>query len=157
MAFRLIVAAIGLALVGASCSGRSLSTTPSPSTTPSSTPSSPRAARHNAPSVERIQIKGRVEPAPSKCRPRTVARLIIGFLSAVDRGAVEEIPQFFDPQMGWYSVTEGNSRRDNRHFVANEVDELTRYFAKRSRQNERMFLREVNVGYEKARDVGHIA
>ena len=62
----------------------------------------------------------------------------------------------FSSSFQWYSVTEGNPRAGGRHFVAYDLDKLSRYFDERAAQNESMKLLELSVKYERARGIGHI-
>ncbi|HEX2049182.1 MAG TPA: hypothetical protein VHJ34_00955 [Actinomycetota bacterium] len=65
--------------------------------------------------------------------------------------------KYVSPERGWYSVTEQNSRDGGRHFVARNADELREYFHERVRQEERIYLVEIDVEYERARNVAHVA
>jgi hypothetical protein len=94
---------------------------------------------------------------PGGCRPLRVAQRISAFLAAFNRGdgsAARFAAPELAPYGGWYSVTEGNTRRGGRHFVATRQRELARYFTGRHRRGERMRLLEVAVGF--ANGLGHI-
>jgi hypothetical protein len=80
-----------------------------------------------------------------------VARLLGEFFDSFNRGdpaAADHVVFGVAPGGGWYSVTEGNPKEGGRHFVTSERRELVRYFAVRHRQHERLWLREVTVGYD---------
>lgn len=64
---------------------------------------------------------------------------------------------YVGPEQGWYSVTEDNPGDGGRHFVTGDSDELREYFDRRIAQNERIYLLEIDVAYERARDVAHVA
>ncbi|MQB01234.1 MAG: hypothetical protein GEU78_13235 [Actinobacteria bacterium] len=64
---------------------------------------------------------------------------------------------FFTENFEWYSATEGNPRNGGRHFVAYHRAKLQAYFLERISHDERMYLLEIDVGYERARNLGHVA
>lgn len=94
---------------------------------------------------------------PPSCRPRAVGELVVGFMAAVNAGDAAAATDSFTSGLGWYSVTEGNPERDGRHFVAREPDKLRAYFTERAQLNERLRLVDLDVAYERDRNLGHIA
>jgi hypothetical protein len=94
---------------------------------------------------------------PPSCHPENVGELVVDFFGAVNRGEVDRIIDFFTPQVGWYSVTEGNPHAGGRHFVAYEPAELRRYFRERVGEHEHLLLLEIDVDYERAGNLGHVA
>ena len=118
-----------------------------------STPVDREAIRRPSMRVDVVRDSGR---APETCAPESVGALVVEFFDAVNREDVAAIPGFFAEDFEWYSITEGNPRKGGRHFVARDHQELEEYFSKRATHDERMHLLEITVGYDKARDLGHV-
>ena len=78
------------------------------------------------------------------------------FLSGYSRGDARA-SDLFAPNMEWFSLTQWTRTSGKSHFVASDHDELRRFIEKRARHNDRMDLLEVDVFYDEARDLGHIA
>ena len=95
---------------------------------------------------------------PNSCTPQEVGELVVDFFAAINEGAVEA-SRFFAPGMEWYSVTEWSRDTGKRHFVSNGYDpkKLESYFQRRAEQHERVHLLEIDVAYEPARNIGHVA
>jgi hypothetical protein len=106
---------------------------------------------------QEVRVTRDARRGPQPCRPGNVAQQVVDFFSAVNRGASSRITEFFTPQLGWYSVTEGNPRAGGRHFVAREPAELRTYFRGRIREHELLHLIEIDVDYERAGNLGHVA
>ena len=104
-----------------------------------------------------IRVTRDADRGPQACRPQQVGETVIAFFNAVNRSEVEEALKYLAPELGWYSVTEGNPRDGGRHFVAYDANKLRNYMQRRVRVDERMHLLEIDVDYERARDIGHVA
>lgn len=117
-----------------------------------STPSTGATAARQETRVTRDSHRG-----PRACRPQQVGETVIGFFDAINRGDAEGAIDYLTPELGWYSMTEGNPRKGGRHFVAHDSDKLRDYFHRRVSISERMYLLEIDVDYERARDLGHVA
>lgn len=104
--------------------------------------------------TQRVVVTRDSDSAPASCRPSAVGDLVVGFLQTVNAGT--DPTASFASSFQWYSMTEGDPRRDGRHFVAYDLTKLSKYFDKRVAQNESMKLLELSVQYDRARDLGHI-
>lgn len=105
--------------------------------------------------AQEIRVTGEPARAPKACRPETVGRLVVDFFSAVNSGA-SRITDFFAPELEWYSVTEGDPQADGRHFVSSDSTELREYFKNRAAHGERIQLLEIQVAYERRRNIGNV-
>lgn len=115
-------------------------------------------ARDTAPvQSQRVEVTRDEGGAPEKCSPQSVGDLVVRFFDAVNREDVAAISGFFTEDFEWFSITEGNPRNGGRHFAGYDHADLNRYFARRVQQDERMYLLEIDVQYESARDLGHVA
>jgi len=122
--------------------------TPDAATPPVATRREPVAAARGAPA--RVVVT-RDDPAlPAGCRPRPLARRIVAFFDAFNRGD-PAATGFVAPSGGWYSVTDGRRR----HFVTYSRRGLPAYFARRHRHGERLRLEQVDVSF--GNGLGHIA
>ena len=103
----------------------------------------------------RVTRDGQRGPAP--CSPEEVGELIVGFFGAINEGAVEA-SSFFAPDMEWYSVSEWSRKAGKHHFVSYgyEPEKLQSYFERRISQHERLHLLEIEVAYERSRELGHV-
>lgn len=132
-------------------------------TAPTDTSSNRRANDGSTPSVipattsQDIRVTREGHRGPQACRPQRVGATVAGFFGAVNRGDSDRALAFFTRDFRWYSVTEGDPQNGGRHFVAGDLNALDDYFHERVNANERMFLLEIDVGYERARDVVHVA
>lgn len=104
---------------------------------------------------QEVLVTGDSGDAPASCRPSAVGELMVRFLHAVNTASADP-SAFFASSFQWYSMTEGNPRKNGRHFVAFDLPKLSKYFEDRSAQNESMKLLELSVQYEPGRDLGHI-
>lgn len=95
---------------------------------------------------------------PATCRPQEVGELVVEFFAAINDGAIDTA-SFFAPDMEWYSITEWSRDSGKRHFVSYgyEPERLGSYFQRRIRQHEQLHLLEIDVAYERARNLGHVA
>jgi hypothetical protein len=82
--------------------------------------------------------------------------MVINFFAAINEGDANRAIDYVAPHLGWFSVTEGNPRDGGRHFVARDSETLRDYFNRRVTMNERIHLVEIDVDYERARNVGHV-
>jgi hypothetical protein len=98
-----------------------------------------------------VVVTRRDPSLPAACRPRAVALRIAAFFDAFNRGDPSAM-RFFDPQLDWYSVTDGRPRR---HFVTYSRPGLPEYFARRHRHGERLKLEQIDVSL--ANGLGHVA
>lgn len=95
---------------------------------------------------------------PQVCRPQQVGETVVNHLDAINEGDVDKAMKYVVPKRGWYSVTERDPRdAGRRHFVARDSDKLRDYLHERVRQEEQIFLVELDVDYERARNVAHVA
>lgn len=120
----------------------------------------PLAGRDPSPEArltQQVRVTRDATAGPLHCRPEQVGRLVVDFFAAVNRGHLADIMRAFTKKNGWYSVTEGNPRNGRRHFVAYRPAKLRSYFKARIRQHERMHLVEIDVGYERPGNLGHVA
>jgi hypothetical protein len=108
--------------------------------------------------TQQVRVTRDGQRVPISCTPEEVGKLVVGFFAAINEGAVEA-SRFFTPDMEWYSVTEWSREAGKRHFVSNGYDpeELESYFQRRAEQHERVRLLEIDVAYESARNIGHVA
>jgi hypothetical protein len=88
---------------------------------------------------------------PSRCSPLEVARLILQFFDAFNRGDQEQLAKMFSlggsDQDRWYSVSDGSLWSEDRtHFVAYTNEDLLAYFAERHEMQEHLNLLKVDVG-----------
>ena len=97
---------------------------------------------------------------PDGCNTRQIARLVIEFVDAFNRGDGERLSRLFFVSEGpsppdfsnsgyypwsWYSVSEvGEGGRIENSFVTYDMGDLLRYFAERHRQGERLGLIKVS-------------
>lgn len=118
-------------------------------------PSTPSARVSTA--NQEIRVTRDSQRGPQPCRPRQVGETVTGFFNAINRGDAEEAIDYLTSELGWYSITEGNPRDGGRHFVAYNSDELRDYLHRRVSVDERVYLLEIDVDYEPARAIGHVA
>lgn len=107
--------------------------------------------------TQQIRVTRDTDRGPESCHPRQVGETVIKHFDAINEGDTDRAMNYVAPQYGWYSVTEGNPRDGGRHFVARDSDTLREYFNRRIAMNERIYLLEIDVAYERARDVAHVA
>lgn len=106
---------------------------------------------------QEIRVTRDTSRGPDYCHPENVGSLVANFFAAVNGGEADRVTDSFTSELGWYSVTEGNPRNGGRHFVAYEPSKLRTYFEDRVSHNERMYLIEIDVAYERAGNLGHVA
>ena len=107
--------------------------------------------------VQEVRVTRDTARGPAACHPREVGELVVGFFAAVNHERTHGVADFFTRGLGWYSVTEWSPRTGKRHFVAYEPSKLERYFERRARRHERLHLLEIEVAYERAGNLGHVA
>lgn len=107
--------------------------------------------------TQQVRVTRNASRGPRNCLPENVGRQVSNFFAALNRGDLDEVMASFTDNLGWYSVTEGNRRNDGRHFVAHEPEELRAYFEDRVQHNERLHLLEIDVDFERSRNIGHVA
>lgn len=117
----------------------------------------PSPSLDGRPGSQKPRVTRDLARGPEACHPGNVGRHVTKFLDAVNRGRTERVTDFFTRNLGWYSVTEGNPRNGGRHFVAYEPSKLEAYFEQRASLNERMYLLEIDVAYERPGNLGHVA
>jgi hypothetical protein len=112
----------------------------------------------SAPPVQQTVLVTRdADRGPKGCHPENVGQLVVDFFTAVNRRQPERVTDIFTPQLGWYSITEYSPKTGKRHFVAYAPAKLQRYFEGRISKNERLYLLEMDVAYERSRKLGHIS
>lgn len=93
-------------------------------------------------------VIGDRDTLPPTCQPEEVARLVMRFFDAVNRGDLAQIDQFFaitagpeghKPQ-GWYSVDYSPPGQLPHQFAAFTQSDLLTYFRERRAQHERLRL-----------------
>lgn len=92
---------------------------------------------------------------PKACRPQSVARLVLHFFGAFNRGDDGELSRLLapEPAFQWYSAPGPDGK-----VVAKYRPSAARaYFAQRHRHDERLQLIMIDVSYEKERDTGHVS
>lgn len=118
------------------------------------------AARAREPAT-RVIVTRDSTSLPDGCQPGQIARLVIGFFTAANRGQ-ERAASFVDFESGLpaaspsYSVSENLARGQRRHFVAYDEVRLRRYLDRRHGQREHLALRELQV-IDHSAGLGHIA
>jgi hypothetical protein len=122
----------------------------------------PRSAQTSTPTesgsvTQEVRVSRDTRRGPEACHPENVGSLVVDFFGAVNRGEAHRVTDFFTRELGWYSVTEGNPRNGGRHFVAYKPSRLQTYFVGRVSHDERMYLIEIDVAYERAGDLAHVA
>lgn len=92
---------------------------------------------------------------PDACRPRSVARLVLDFFGAFNRGDDGKLSRLLapEPAFQWYSAPGPDGKVD-----ATYRPSATRtYLAQRHRHGERLQLVMIDVSYEKKRHIGHVS
>lgn len=107
--------------------------------------------------TQQIRVTRDTDQGPEVCHPQQVGETVIKHFEAINEGDTDTAMNYVAPERGWYSVTEGNPRDGGRHFVARDSDKLRKYLNRRTAVNERIYLLEIDVAYERARDVAHVA
>ena len=108
--------------------------------------------------VQQVRVTRDTDVGPKVCRPQQVGETVVNHLDAINEGDVDRAMKYVVPKRGWYSVTEMNPRGGGRrHFVARDSDKLRDYLHERVRQEEQIYLVEIDVDYERARNVAHVA
>ena len=92
---------------------------------------------------------------PDACRPRSVARLVLDFFGAFNRGDGSELARMLapEPTFQWYSAPGPDGRVVARYRRSTALA----YLAQRHRHGERLDLVMIDVGYEKERYIGHVS
>src|SRR6266498_5729225 len=95
----------------------------------------------------RIIVTRHKETVPAACRgPRGVARLLIQFDDAFNRGDTRRLARFFGSDFDGYVVTDADPQAGGRFSQFRKVKPLLRYFARRHAHGERRQLVMVEVG-----------
>lgn len=92
---------------------------------------------------------------PDACRPQSVARLVLDFFGAFNRGDDGKLSRLLaqEPAFQWYSAPGPDGK-----VVAKYRSSAARaYFAQRHRHGERLELVMIDVSYERERDIGHVS
>lgn len=119
------------------------------------TPRSGEASPTHSASPPAIVIARDDTSFPDPCRPHSVARLVLDFFRAFNRGDDGELARLLapEPAFQWYSAPGPGGR-----VVAKYRPSAARaYFAQRHRHGERLNLVMIDVDYERERDVGHVS
>lgn len=116
------------------------------------------ASTRSSLTAQRVRVTRDRQRGPQSCSPREVGELVVDLFAAVNEGALEA-SSFFAPDMEWYSVSEWNGDGGKRHFVSYGYDpeKLESYFQRRAEQHEQLHLLEIDVQYERQRNLGHVA
>lgn len=140
-------------------------------------PTSRADSKSEQESVEEIIVTRDNSAFPPSCRPHEVARFLIGFFDAVNRGDQNQLPTFFRSDFDFFAVAEGDPRNGGRGFFfydpqnsslrffegppqavqVRSRDDLLPYFVERHKQGERLRLVTVDLAYEAQRDLAQIA
>jgi hypothetical protein len=109
------------------------------------------------PTAQRVRVTRDRQRGPQSCSPQEVGELVVDFFAAFNEGVVEA-SSFFAPDMEWYSISEWNREGGKRHFVSYgyEPETLESYFQRRAKQHEQLRLLEIDVIYERERNLGHV-
>ena len=120
--------------------------------------SAPTTSPQDQITAQQVRVTRDDQRGPAACSPEKVGELIVGFFGAINEGSVEA-SKFFARDMEWYSINEWSPKGGKRHFVSYEYepDELESYFERRIKQHEQLHLLEIDVAYERARNLGHVA
>jgi hypothetical protein len=109
------------------------------------------------PEKQNVRVTRDGHRGPRACHPRNVGRVVVDFFAALNRGNAGGAANHFTDDLGWYSATEGNPEGGRRHFVAYDAAELRTYLNQRVAEHERLYLLSIDVDYEPARNIGHVA
>ena len=92
---------------------------------------------------------------PDACRPQSVARLVLDFFGAFNRGDDRELSRLLapEPAFQWYSAPGPDGKVDATY----RPSAARTYLAERHRHGERLQLVMIDVSYEKERDIGHVS
>lgn len=115
------------------------------------------SARTDGFPVQDLQVTRDGAKGPDSCSPQAVGELVVGFFGAVNAGEFEA-SRYFSPDMKWYSISEWSPDSGKDHFVTYgyEPEELEAHFESRIAENEQLHLLEIDVAYERERNIGHI-
>lgn len=117
----------------------------------------PTASPQDQITAQQVRVTRDGQGGPAACSPQEVGELIVGFFGAINEGSVEA-SSFFAPDMKWYSISEWSPKGGKRHFVSYGYDpeKLESYLERRIAQQERLHLLEIDVAYERERNLGHV-
>ena len=107
--------------------------------------------------MQQVRVTRDTNRGPKACHPQQVGETVVNHFEAINKGNSDKAMTYVAPESGWYSITEGNPRDGGRHFVARDSDTLHEYFDLRVTVNEQIYLMEIDVDYERARNLGHVA
>lgn len=83
---------------------------------------------------------------PDNCRPENVAKRLVEFFQAINRGDAEQLTEFFGSEFTWFSMSESNGEEVIGNFTTYyDRDALSNYFADRHEQGEQWQLYAVRV------------
>jgi hypothetical protein len=143
--------ATSLLIIGACTSGAEIA---GKAPAPPASETEPRAIAAR----QRIRVTRDSGHGPEACHPQQVGETVIKFFAAIHDGRVE-VESFFAADMEWYSASEWSREESKRHFVSRgfQPQELDSYFERRISQHEQLHLLEIDVAYERARNLGTVA
>lgn len=119
---------------------------------PTATPAPTRQAEP----AQEIRVTRDLEMGPGPCRPAEVGALLSRFLTGYSSGD-KDAADLFASDMEWFSLTQWTRSTGKKHFVTSDQAGLRSYIERRAQYNDRMDLLEVDVFFDAARDLGHIA
>jgi ketosteroid isomerase-like protein len=108
-------------------------------------------------SPSQVKVTRTTTEGPERCSSSQVGETVTNFFAALNRGDVHAVMDAFTDKLGWYSVTEGDPDKRGRHFVSYNPTKLRSYFKDRVRHNERLYLLEIDVAYERPGNLAHVA
>ena len=93
-------------------------------------------------------VVGKASGFPPGCSPLEVTRRVVSFFATAESEPPEALLAFFAEPAAfkWISMSEGNSRRGGRHFVAYEGEGAVAYYLRRRAYRERIKVLMVEVG-----------
>lgn len=121
-------------------------------------PQALRAENNDERVHKRVSVKNH-ETLLRECGRRSIPGAVLRFTKAMNNGELsDQVTSLFvaEADFEWYSVTEGDSRKQGRHIVHYSRNELSRYFAKRHRMHERLQLVELRVKTNRRSLTAHI-
>jgi hypothetical protein len=104
--------------------------------------------------VQEIVVTQESGEGPDSCTPGAVGEVVVRFLHAINTGA--DVTEFIASDFQWYSMTEGNPRKDGRHFVAYSVEDLRDYVERRASHDESIKLLQLSMNHDSTRDINHL-
>ena len=121
------------------------------SVTSSPTPTiQPTVGVKQAKLLPEIAVTSNSNASPDGCGPGEIARLVVDFFDAYNRGAEEELANFFEPTFQWYSdsITPNQPTDEDNSLTTSNRSDLLEYFVERHEQHERLRLISIDTRYD---------